>query len=82
MAVPVTAVVGGLQMRDSRVSLRERDGSQGRRRASGGGVPSAGEGRPRAHVAEACKTASGAGRLTPRVLAQRLGIDGFRQALG
>jgi threonyl-tRNA synthetase len=28
MAVPVMAVVGGREMRDGRVSLRERDGSQ------------------------------------------------------
>ena len=28
MAVPVMAIVGGREMRDGRVSLRERDGSQ------------------------------------------------------
>ena len=28
MAVPVTAIVGRREMRDGRVSLRERDGSQ------------------------------------------------------
>jgi len=28
MAVPVIAVVGGREMRDGRVSLRERDGAQ------------------------------------------------------